>query len=216
MWRCRFNRFLCVQIVAVGGSDTVSRLASLHQCMLRRGIGSTGAEEVHWSTQTSFLEHITSNAPMVDSEASVQPVLKANHSHPNMLSGTKYVHCTGAYLFDHRFNRCYRVCWLDFCLHPEKIDRQGVGPSAKHRMHRCMGHRLNRCYYFSWFSAELTWSLNVTLIVSSSKCFVDFFWLSWAVFERVCKISKANSILVKLLTHEPLLIVRSRTKKYKP
>ena len=154
IWRRQFNRSLCVQIVAVGGSDIVS---------------------THRSIQTSFLEHNTSNAPMVDSEASVQPVLKANHSHPNMLSGTKYVHCIGAYLFDHRFNRCYRVCWLDFCLHPEKIDRHGIGPSAKHRMHQCMGHRLNRCYCFSWFLANLTWSLNVTLIVSSSKCFVDFF-----------------------------------------
>ena len=28
-----------------------------------------------------------SNALMVDSEVSVLPVLKANHSHPNMLSG---------------------------------------------------------------------------------------------------------------------------------
>ena len=46
-------------------SDTVSRLASLHRCMQRRGIGSTGAEEVHWSTQTSVLEQSTSNAPVL-------------------------------------------------------------------------------------------------------------------------------------------------------
>ena len=126
--------------------------------MLRSGIGSAGAEEVHWSTQISSLKHSTSNAPMIVSEASDQPVLKANHSHPNMLSRTKYVHCTGAYLFYHWFNWCYRVCWLDFCLHPEKIDRQGVGPSAKHRMHRCMGHRLNQCYcfffIFSWIDLK--------------------------------------------------------------
>ena len=64
----------------------------------------------------------------------------------------------------------------------------------------------------SWIDLEL----NVTLIVSSSKCCVDFFWLSLPIFERVCKISKANSILVKLLTHEPLSIVWSRTKNYKP
>ena len=65
---------------------------------------------------------------------------------------------------------------------------------------------------FSWINLDF----NVTSIVSSSKCCVNFYWLSWAVFDRVCKISKANSILIKLLTHEPLLIVRSRTKNYKP
>ena len=67
-------------------------------------------------------------------------------------------------------------------------------------------------FVFSWIDLDL----NVTSIVSSSKCCVNFYWPSWAVFERVCKISKANSILIKLLTHEPLLIVRSRTKNYKP
>ena len=49
----------------------------------------------------------------------------------------------------------------------------------------------------------------------ASGC-VNFYWPSWTVFERVCKISNANSILIKLLTHEPLSIVRSRTKNYKP
>ena len=67
-------------------------------------------------------------------------------------------------------------------------------------------------FVFSWIDLDLI----STSIVSFSKSCVDFFWLSWAVFEWVCKISKANSILVKLLTHEPLLIVRSRTKNYKP
>ena len=75
-------------------------------------------------------------------------------------------------------------------------------------------HRLNWCCGFSCFEAKS--DLISSSIVSSSKCCVNFYWLSWAVFERVCKISKANSILIKLLTHEPLLIVRSRTKKYKP
>ena len=44
-------------------------------------------------------------------------------------------------------------------------------------------------------------------------------WLLFTIlgcFERVCMISKAKPILIKLLTHEPLLIVRSRTKNYKP
>ena len=49
----------------------------------------------------------------------------------------------------------------------------------------------------------------------SSKCFFDFFELSWTEFEQVCKISKANSNWIKLLIQEPLLIVRSRTKNYK-
>ena len=64
--------------------------------------------------------------------------------------------------------------------------------------------------FCSWIDLDLISSL----IVSSSKCCIDFFGLFWAVFERVCKICKANSILVKLLTQEPLLIVRSRTKNY--
>ena len=67
-------------------------------------------------------------------------------------------------------------------------------------------------FVFNWIDLDL----NVTSIVSSSKRCVNFYWPSWSVFERVCKISKANSILIKLLTHEPLLIVRSRTKNYKP
>ena len=52
-------------------------------------------------------------------------------------------------------------------------------------------------------------------ILSYSKCFSDFHSLSWAELEQVCKNSKANSTLVKLLTHEPLFIVRSRTKNYR-
>ena len=47
------------------GSDTVSRLASMHRCMLRRGVGSTGAEEFYTSIKTSSLEHRTSNAPVL-------------------------------------------------------------------------------------------------------------------------------------------------------
>ena len=47
------------------GPDTVSRLASMHRCMLRRCVGSTGAEEFYWSIQTSSLEHRTSNAPVL-------------------------------------------------------------------------------------------------------------------------------------------------------
>ena len=52
-------------------------------------------------------------------------------------------------------------------------------------------------------------------ILSSSKRFSEFHSLSWTELERVCKNSKANSTLVKLLTHEPLFIERSRTKNYK-
>ena len=49
----------------------------------------------------------------------------------------------------------------------------------------------------------------------SSKCFLDFLEQSWTEFEQVCKISKANSIWIKLLTQEPLLIIQSRIKSYK-
>src|SRR6185436_11121018 len=41
-----------------------------------------------------------------DSEPSVQPVLKRSWSPPNMLSGTKDFHCTGALILNRRFNRC--------------------------------------------------------------------------------------------------------------
>ena len=37
-------------------STTLNNKGKLH-ALLRRGIGSTGAEEVHWSTRTSSLEH---------------------------------------------------------------------------------------------------------------------------------------------------------------
>ena len=63
---------------------------------------------------------------------------------------------------------------------------------------------------FCWIDLELIFSS----IVSSSKYCFDFFELSWTEFEQVCRISKANSNLIKLLTQEPLLIVRSRTKNY--
>ena len=44
--RRRFNRSLYVQIVAVGVL-TQYQACVIARCMLRRGIGSTGAEEVH-------------------------------------------------------------------------------------------------------------------------------------------------------------------------
>ena len=109
----------------------------------------------------------------------------------------------------------YRDCWLDFPLYPEKIDRQGRRNFCQASDVPMLGHRLNRCYCFFFVFSWIDLDLISTSIVSSSKCCVDFFWLSWAVFERVCNISKANSILIKLLTHEPLLIVRSRTRNYK-
>ena len=52
-----------------------------------------------------------------------------------MLSGTKDFYCTGAYFLTVGSTGAR----LDFCLHPEKIDRQGIGPSAKHRMLRRWG-----------------------------------------------------------------------------
>ena len=59
------------------------------------------------------------------------------------------------------------------------------------------------------------------LVVDSSfellffQMFSWLFELSWPEFERVCKVSRANSIWIELLTQESLLIVRSRTKNYK-
>ena len=47
------------------------------------------------------------------------------------------------------------------------------------------------------------------------QMFSWLFELSWPEFERVCKVSRANSIWIELLTQESLLIVRSRTKNYK-
>ena len=54
--------------------------------------------------------------------------------------------------------------------------------------------------FCSWIDLDLISSS----IVSSSKWCIDFFWRSWAVFERVCKISKVNSILVTLETRKIL------------
>ena len=48
-------------------------------------------------------------------------------------------------------------------------------------------------FVFNWIDLDL----NVTSIVSSSKHCVDFYWLSWAVFERVCMISKAKFLSKK-------------------
>ena len=60
---------------------------------------------------------------------------------------------------------------------------------------------------FSWFDLELI----LTLSFCYSKCFVEFFWAVLDWIEQVCIVSKAKTIQVKLLTREPLLIVRSLT-----
>ena len=144
MWRRRFNRSLCVQIVAIGGSNTLSRLASLHRCMLRRGIGSTGAEEVHWSTQTSSLEHRTPNAPVLwfwsVGSTGAEEKLKSTKT---CLLAT--IGSTGAIEF------------LTWFMPASREDRPTEHRSFLHASDAPMlGHRFNRCYWFSLFSAVLT------------------------------------------------------------
>ena len=183
--------------------------------MLRRSVGSTGAEEVFTSTHTSSLEHSTSNAPMVDFEVSVQPVLKTSWGPPKHALWNKVHLLHRCFAWDHRFNRWYRVTWLDFSLHPEEIGRQGRRNFRQASDAPMLRHRLNRCCSFSWFSAELTWSwMLLRLFLLPSVLLTSFDYLE--LFLSECARSlKANSILVKLLTHEPLLIVRSRIKNYK-
>ena len=80
------------------------------------------------------------------------------------LRSTKHVLWNKVYLmhrcftWDHRFNWWYRVTWLDFSLHPEKIGRQGRRNFRQASDAPMLRHQLNRCCSFSWFSAELTWS----------------------------------------------------------
>ena len=155
--RRRFNRSLCVQLVAVGDSDTVSRLASLHRCMLRRGIGSTGAEEAHSSTQTSVLEHNISNAPVLDSKASVQPVLKGELRSTKTYSLEQNTSIAPVLIFL-TIGSTGAIEFLTCFLPSSREDRP-----AGHRSFRqasdapMLGHRFNRCCCFSLFSAELTW-----------------------------------------------------------
>jgi len=181
--------------------------------MLRRVIGSTGAEEVRWSTQTSVLEQSTSNAPVLwfwtvgstgaeeklestkhalwnkrlslhrwfDFWASVQPVLKRGCNPSKHALWNKGL----------SLHRCFDFltigstgALLDFCLYPEKIDRQGVGPSAMHRMLRCLGTGSTGaadflCFQLFWlgfecdfdccFFQELCWLLLTILC---------YFWVS--------------------------------------
>ena len=65
---------------------------------------------------------------------------------------------------------------------------------------------------------ELSW-VDLELFLSSTFCsskyFLEFFWAVLDWIEQVCIVSEAKSIWVKLLTREPLLIVRSQTKIYK-
>ena len=114
-------------------SDTVSRLASMHRCMLRRGIGSTGAEEVHWSIQTSSLEHRTLNAPVLwfRSVGSTGAEEKLKSTKTCSLEQRTFIAPVLTFLTIGSTGAI-----LDFSLHPEKIDRQGIGPSGKHRMLR--------------------------------------------------------------------------------
>ena len=139
------------------GSDTVSRLASLHRCMLRRGIGSTGAKEVHWSTQTSSLEHRTSNAPVlrfwsVGSTGAEEK--KKSTKTCSLEQGTS--------------NAPVLIFWpsvqpvlIEFLTWFQLVSREDR-PTG-HRSFRqasdapTLWHRFNRCCCFSLFWAEMTW-----------------------------------------------------------
>ena len=147
-------------------------------------------------------------------DASVKPMLKANSQPPKHALWAIVCPLHRCLYLNHRFNR-----WLG-CSHlilvcPEKLSRRGVivlsvsfgCTDAKASVKPVLLIFL----FCSWIDLDLIFSL----IDSFFKCCFGFFGLSWAVFERVCKICKANSILVKLLTQEPLLIVRTRTKNYK-
>ena len=118
------------------GSDTVSRLASMHRCMLRRCVGSTGAEEFYWSIQTSSLEHRTLNAPVLwfRSVGSTGAEEKLKSTKTCSLEQRTFIAPVLTFLTIGSTGAI-----LDFSLHPEEIDRQGVGPSAMHRMLRCLG-----------------------------------------------------------------------------
>jgi len=136
--------------------------------MLRRGIGSTGAEEVRYQLKQAFWNKVHPMHRCFDSEPSVQPVLKSSwssskhalwnkglslHRWFDFWASVQPVLKRGCNPSKHALwnkglslHRCFDFlnigstgALLDFCLHPEKIDRQGVGPSAMHRMLRCWG-----------------------------------------------------------------------------
>ena len=116
--------------------------------------------------------------------------------------------------------------WMHASDHPVALEfstEVRISPVLVARLVRWRGwpvnstaHRIIRCLpnFLDFLFSDL--DLIDSSILSSSKCFSEFYSLSWAELEQVCKNSKANSILVKLLTHEPLFIVRSRTENYKP
>src|SRR6185295_17660358 len=132
----RFNRSLCVKEVAVG---VLTQYPRLRHC--------TGACSVVASVQPvlkrfadqlkqAFWNKVLPMHRCFDSEPSVQPVLKSSWSPSKHALWNKGL----------SLHRCFDFltigstgALLDFFLHPEKIDRQGVGPSAMHRMLRCLG-----------------------------------------------------------------------------
>ena len=123
----------------------------------------------------------------------VLQVLKASWGPPNMLSGTKYINYTSALLGTIGSTGAIEIVDLiSTCIQRDRPTGaselpQSVGcTDAKASVKTVLQFFL----IFSWIDLEL----NVTSIVSSSKHCVNFYWSSWAVFERVCKISKANSI----------------------
>ena len=152
----------------------------MHRCMLRSGIGSTGAEEFHWSTQTSSLEQSTFNAPLLDSKASVQPVLKTSWGPPKHALWNKVHLMHRCFAWYHRFNWWYRMIWFQLASKRERptgrrnfrqaSDAPMLGASVK--------PVLLFFFVFNWIDLDL----NVTSIVSSSKRCVNFYWPSWAVF----------------------------------
>jgi len=92
---------------------TLILLTSLHRCLLRWGIGSSGAEGLAAAHLTSSLDNSMLNAPMPDSDPSVKPVLLSfPHLTQYTLPITPMLRCRffrqlpDAPMVHRRFNRC--------------------------------------------------------------------------------------------------------------
>ena len=107
--RRRFNRSLCVQIVAVG---VLTQCPGLLHCTGACSV-VTSVQPVLKSFTDQFKQALWNIGLLMhrcfDSEASVQPVLKRSRSPPKHALWNKVHLMHRCFSWDHRFNRCYRV-----------------------------------------------------------------------------------------------------------
>ena len=183
----------------------------MHQCMFVGGTGVTGAEGFPWNPSVEALINSYVNAPVlwflatgVSSEEEKVLTPKTSYLSDNNVHRPTLVKGSPVYPVILRFPHlsllhCSGCTGGRALVYPVAFGCTGAYPPV----------------YLVTLNLPDLGSVELELILTSSfcssKCFVEFFWAILDWIEQVCIVSKAKTIRVKLLTREPLLIVRSLT-----